>query len=172
MFIHKYMQNKKDSVVTEGWGYLVSNMLWIGLITNPIISQMNIDKILNNPKIKKYVIAECEKLYKRAVRENPQHKVIIDVKKFKPDTFVYKNNTGEGFFDDMRRGFGAQVSNTFVGKFFVICSNDTNHVRAVQVGFGLQAKDPSKNKSQMVWYKVPAPTKQDLQDAGFRDTFS
>ena len=50
MFIHKYMQNKKDSVVTEGWGYLVSNMLWIGLITNPIISQMNIDKILNTTK--------------------------------------------------------------------------------------------------------------------------
>ena len=173
MFINKYMSSHKKEIVTEGWGYIISAMAFVGIIANPIASQMNINKIVNHPKIKKYILSEADKLYKKAVKTHPTCDVIKDVTNFRPESFNFEDNRTTGsFMDGLVRGLGASYSQTKLGPYLIMAINDTDHVRTIQVAFGLQPKKQGAEKSRMVAYSIVAPNKGDVFTAGFRDTIN
>lgn len=173
MFINKYMSSHKKEIVTEGWGYIISAMAFVGIIANPIASQMNINKIVNHPKIKKYILAEADKLYKKAVKAHPSCNVIKDITNFRAESFKYEDNSTTGsFMDNFVRGVGASYSQTKVGPYVIMAINDTDHVRTIQIVFGLQPKKPGAEKSRTVVYSIVAPNKGDVFTAGFRDTIN
>lgn len=171
MFISKYMNSHKQEIVTEGWGYILSAMAGVGIIANPIVSAMNINKIVNHPKIKKYILSEAEKLYKRACKEHPTCKVIKDIERFKPQSFTFEDKRTTGsFFDYFRRGLSSSNALTKVGPYILMAMCDSDHIRTIQVAFGLEPKKEGNEKSRVVYYSIIAPDKGVVFDAGFRDT--
>ena len=170
MFISKYMNSHKQEIVTEGWGVIAGFLFGpLGILATSMISEANMRKLLNHPKLKKYVIANCDKLYKKACKEYPKYKVSTNT----IATFNVDDKTDDGlFYGGITRCIGTIGSNVIVGRYYLMIEGDTDHFRRLIVRFVLIPKPNTDLKVKAVLYTVPAPTKQDLIDLGFRDTFN
>lgn len=169
MFINKYMNSHKTEITTEGWGVTLGYLFGpVGVITAAIVSEGNMRKVLNNPKIKKYIISNCDRLYKKACKEYPKYKVSTNP----TPVFHLDDKTDDGVFMGALTRFGIVASDATVGKYYLLLDGDTDHVRRVIVRFVLIPKPNTGLKVRALLYTVPAPTKQDLIDLGFRDTYN
>lgn len=159
--MNKYFKAGKQPVI-EGWGKVASSIfIGLGPVLHGILSEKAAKKILADPKIKKYILSECDKLYNQVKKDG------------------YSNNCDmQGF--NVSRGSALSSGITFknhlfnslaffeqLGKYWVAGVGDTDHIEKIIVFF--------MNKDKKFISKViPAPTKDDLKALGFRkeDSFN
>ena len=156
--------------VEEGWGMALG--LIAGIILAPVgmaipIAQSELvrnkfRKLLENPKLKKYIIGECDKIYKDAKRKWP--KITRDVN---PGMFEGPENRSE---DDKaflgHRSIGLRnraLSNFKIGSYTCVLIGDTEHIDGIQVLF----RDMTNEKLFNI--NVPSPTREDIKKMGFRE---
>lgn len=102
-----------------------------------------------NPKIQKYIINKCKKLYNEEKKRYPG--IIPNV----PDIFCTDRN-----HLSVLKYTEAKIYK--IGGFKIVPAGDTDHIESMIVIFGY------KNKDTTVVRKIPAPTNKELNDLGFR----
>ena len=176
--------------INEGWGMAIQKVgVLMGLgafIANPIIggailgatiaagSKLNskakdaYTKVLNNPKMQKYIISECDKAYNKVAKKyknDPNYKINKDTKL---NTLM---NYSEKNVSDKDSSSEAYVQNdgflTKVGAYSVFVYADTKHVDSIKVFFTLEPKVSDKH-IKLLSYVLPAPTSDDIKSMGFR----
>ena len=86
--------------------------------------------------------------------------------------YDFEDKTDDGVFMGALTRFGIAASDVTIGRYFLLLDGDTDHVRRVMVRFILIPKPNTGLNVKALLYTVPAPTKQDLIDLGFRDTYN
>ena len=156
--------------VEEGWGMALG--LIAGILLAPIgmgipiaqteIARNKFRKLLENPKLKKYIIGECDKIYKDAKRKWP--KITRDVK---PGLFEGSENRSK----DDKAFFGHRsisirhrsLSNFKIDSYTCVVIGDTEHIDGIQVLF----RDLTNGKLFNI--NIPSPTREDIKKMGFRE---
>ena len=142
--------------IEEGWGKIASFLVpIIGPLTHAYISYRQCKKIMADPKIKKYVLAQCDKIYKEVKKQGYSNKCEMS-----------KVNASRGKAMTTGLTFSNYLFNNLIdfeqyGQYWIAYVGDTNHVEKIAVFF--------MNKDEkFITRTVPAPTAKDLQDLGFR----
>ena len=143
-----------------------SGVLWGGVALGKIIgtiSNANLSKLLKNPKMQKYLVQACDKLYKE---EKAKDKSITAKLPSDPITMIkrwWHNNDEVGFFskpnflmqhDDL---IDDSVFDLSVGTYTTTFWYDTEDITAAVVMFYSQDKD------KIVGRRLPAPTDKELR---------
>ena len=186
--MNKYFKNSpnKPEPVNEGWGTAFASIgviLGLGaLIVNPIAgagaigafalingklsskSEQAMKKILDNPKIKKYIKDECDKAFK-AVKAKHGSKFTISTDVKNNDISVDDVTTnGKRKYNDYMKN---QIFNTKINGYFLEVYADTDHVDGMNVIFKLT--DKSTKKWHYARHAIPSPTREDIKTMGFRE---
>lgn len=176
--------------VEEGWGMAISKVgVLMGLgafIANPLVggavlgaavatgSKLNskakeaYTKVLNSPKMQKYIVSECDKVYAKLVKKyknDPSYKLNKDT------TLNTLMNHADKNISDSESSSEAYVQNngflTKVGKYSIYVLADTKHVDSIKVFFTLEPKTKDKHL-KLLSYVLPAPTNDEIKAMGYR----
>lgn len=146
--------------VTEGWGLLGSILFGpIGTAAYVALQWSNINKIMSNSKVQKYITKECDKLYVKSKKSNKNLKAECPtgfVALFKKNPAVLSNTR---IMERLKNPGGGTYR---VGKYTVVPFGDTDHVELIVVVF----YDPTTDL--YTGHRIPAPTNDDLKSLGLR----
>ncbi len=159
--MNKLFKNSPNKPVVEGWGFLASFLLAgpLGAAAYAVMHWSNVRKVLGNEKVKKYIIAECDKIY---AKEKKKHKSLTPecphgfIELFKKNPAILKHTT---FGERMKNPSAGQFT---VGKYTVVPFGDTDHIEKIVVILY------EKDSDTYIGGVIPAPNKEDLKSVGLR----
>lgn len=154
-----FLEGYGDSVfepVEEGWGYVASFLVpIIGPLAHAYLSFKECKKIMANPKIKKYVLGECDRIYREVKKQGYSNE--CEMTKFNAsrgkamsDGITFKNHL-----------FNHLIDFTAYGKYWIAYIGDTDHVEKIVVFF-------MNKEEKFITRTIPAPSAEDLKALGFR----
>lgn len=167
----KAIKEVELSYTQEGWGLLLLQGGIIGNVIGTSLAEGTFKNLLKNKTFKKYLDDQIKKLFKQAQKDYPKYK-IKKYNEIKSIVWNSDDNTGYGFLDYFKRQFGQGYACLIEDGHWIEVVGDSDHIRYIKIVFLAEPKSSSELKPKLLHYKVPAPTRQDLQDLGFRDTFS
>ena len=200
----KNSQNKPEPV-TEGWGTaIVQAGVFLGVFSSVVglttfnvpllvggagfsipfiagshklqkISEANVKKILSNPKMKKYIESECDKIFSELKKRYSGKNYILTnkVSEYDFEEQIADNITEKSEVSSKRvkrnpsKGMKNFVFNTVIGKYRIGLYADTDHVDGMDVFFTLTNKNVD-SVPRLVFYQIPSPTREDIKAMGFR----
>ena len=197
--MNKYFKNSpnKPEPITEGWGmFLAHTAVFLGLgavLAAPTIATLGaaaactalivganahlnskaeqaVNKILGEPKVKKYIISECDKIFKKLSNEYNGKKSMWRIKKG-----VSENLLNSEFPDDVgdkkvKSSMKHIILTKRIGEYAVGLFADTDHIQAMHVFFTLTRKgDSGEEVLKLVQHVIPSPSKEDIKAMGFRE---
>ena len=198
--MNKYFKNShnKPEPLTEGWG---TALLQIGVaagifgtIVAPTVastlicagatlaiaavngkttsvSDSTVDKILNQSKIKQYIIKECDKAWKEA---QAKYKNSDKWNLYKKPTEAAYDGWGE---EETRMSGSHKLSGLTnyysyhtVGGYDLMLYSDTDHIDGIKVIFMLKSKTKDKYDTEykLAMFVLPSPTRDDIKSMGYR----
>ena len=156
--------------VEEGWGMALG--LIAGLLLAPVgmvipivqteLARSKCRKLLENPKLKKYIIGECDKIYKDAKRKWPKLTRDANPKWFEgPEN---RSDDDKSFLGHRSFGLKNRALHWFkIGGYTCVLIGDTAHIDGIQVLF----RDMENEKLFNI--NVKSPTREDIKKMGFRE---
>lgn len=136
-------------VLNEGWGKIASAFFgsYVGVAIHSVVSQQSVRKLASNSKFAKIVNAQCDKVYKDAVRNNRNltKDVPSEYGKFSKSWFAMD-------FSDMLVGYSDADYQLFNLKYPVVIVYDYDSI--IRLYLILYDKQAGKLRK----FTVPAPT--------------
>ena len=184
--MHKYFKNRSEFSIqptTEGWGNalqtvasivlpiaglatgsIVPAMISIGLTTaSAVINHNSLKKLINQPKLQKYIIGECDKIYAKAKKEEKTISPVVG----KLDHMMMGSRPGNSDTKFIHKSTSIEhkylVYN--VGKYTVGVYGDTDHIDGMVLL--LQVQNDKLEWTKIRHFNIPAPTREDLKKMGF-----
>ena len=153
--MNKYFKAGKQPVI-EGWGKVASAfIIGFGPLVHQILTAKAAEKILTNPKIKKYIISECDKIYKTVKKDGYTPK--CDMKRIN----ISRSTAMASGLTIKNHIFNSLAFWKQIGQYWVAGVGDTDHIEKIVVFF--MDKD-----EHFISKVVPAPTSEDMKALGFR----
>ena len=181
---HDYEFAKKN-ILCEGWGYLFFKYLdptallpvgvplhgSIGKAVFEVISSNKLNKIVNNPIMKKYLSNTCDEILQKLKKDTGDKSWTAKM----PSGFInafkrmWHGSDELGFFHGSRwTNFRStfwedQYYHVNTTGYNITFFYDSDHIDAAIVTFY------SPEKDQIIGKRIPEPSKQELKDLGFRE---
>lgn len=145
----------EPEVATEGWAMLIPFLN----IPLTVIGINNVDKIVHNPKVEKYIESQCKEIL---AEEKKRDKSIT---KDMPPGLI--NAMARNIEGNQSLTFKSSLKNvgvhTRVKGFYCVPYGDTDHLEGVSVVLY------SENRDKFIARRIAAPKKQELKDIGFKE---
>lgn len=151
-------------VATEGWGTVAALILgaYTGGLSSLAVSVISLDKLrklMANPVIQKYIAKTCEEHFKKFKKHYKN--ITLEIPKETIKSFFFRKRSNDNtFLEDMKNAGKDRF--TINNKYEIIAYGDTDHIEAVF----LLLYNPDTDT--LYRSRIPAPTKKELQDAGYR----
>ena len=124
-----------------------------------VISIDNVDRIIHNPKVEKYIESQCKEILAEEKKRDRS------VTKEMPSGLL--NAMAISYEGDRTLSLKNSLKNvgvhTIVKGFYCVPYGDTDHLEGVSVVLY------SKNRDKFIGRRIAAPTKQALKDLGFKE---
>lgn len=140
------------------------------------ISEGQVKKVLTNPKMQKYIITECDRIYSDLKKKyNTKGTSYVFEKKVPISAVEYDESKGIHFQMDLNKDNQKKVLNKLdkhylfienIGEYTIGIYADTDHVQGMDALFMLINKE-TRSHSHIIHMMIPAPTNEELKDLGF-----
>ena len=134
------------------------------------ISDSMIDKLLNTPKLKKYIVHECDSAWKNVNS------------KYKGSKWKLSKTISHDCWDSSTEDDGAKGSNKLsgvtnytsyhkIGGYIIKIYADSDHIDGIKVCFQMKStypEDQSIDPYKLLEFTLPSPTRDDIKAMGYR----